>query len=141
MRARFNGSAMAAVAIAAMTMLSAVNAQVPPKQQEMAVGFDADALARTIKELKKTSNIDLFEMPLKDIVNQIAKLHKLEIRIEATDPAPVTINIKNESLGMALAKLLATVNCEYAIFPNGKILIREFNKMSSDAPSSGGIAK
>ena len=112
--------------------ISTVNAQITEKQKSIApVVFDPDALAETIKQLKTLTTVDLFETPLKDILNSFTERNDVTFKVATSEPALVTIKTTGQ-FGHVLVQLLATVKCEYAILPNGVIEVRESPKTSID---------
>ncbi len=123
-----------AVAMITVTLagVSIVNAQITEKQKSIApVVFDPHALAQAIKELKTLSTVDLFETPLKDILNSFTERNDVTFKVATPEPAPVTIKTTGQ-FGHVLVRVLATVKCEYAILPNGVIVVRESPKTSTD---------
>ncbi len=126
-------NAISSVAMMIVTLAgpSTVNAQIAEKQENIAPVFDPDALVQTIKELKTLTTVDLFETSVKDILNEFTKRHNIKFKVEASRTTPVTMTIREQSFGKMLTELLATVNCEYAILPNGVIIVRESPKIPS----------
>jgi hypothetical protein len=112
--------------------LSTGNAQTTEKQKNIVpVVFDPTAMAQTIKELKKPTDVEFVAVPLKDVLHLFTERQDLKFKIETSERTPVTIKATGR-LGHVLVQLLATVKCEYAILPNGVIVVRESLKMPID---------
>lgn len=131
-------NALSSVAMVIVTLAgpSTANAQTTEKQKAPAV-FDPAALSETIEELNTSANVDLFDTPLKELLDMVTERHELKFKVEISEPRSVTIRATGK-LGNVLVQLLATVKCEYAILPNGVIVVRESPRMPTDKHSKSG---
>lgn len=122
--------ALRAVAIAMLAVIS-TNGQTTNNSNEP-VAFDASSLIQTIEELSRATELDILETPLQNVVDLIQQQHKLKFQIVATEPVSVTIKTSGK-LGDVLVRMLAKIDCEYMILPNGRIVIRDTNKQRTIA--------
>jgi hypothetical protein len=91
------------------------------------------------EELKKPTQIEFVETPLKDVVDYLKDLHKIEIQLDSAalkeagvdDSTPVTKNLKGISLRSALKLLLDELQLKYVIH-NEVLLITSPSKAESD---------
>ena len=87
------------------------------------VVFDAEKMASTVGLLSKAYHVDYEETPLDVLLNQFAERSGVEFRNNVSKQTLVTFKT-TASFGVMLGDLLASVDCEYAILPNGTIEVR-----------------
>ena len=93
------------------------------------VVFDAEKMASTVGLLSKAYHVDYEETPLDVLLNQFAERSGVEFRNNVSKQTLVTFKT-TASFGVMLGDLLASVDCEYAILPNGTIEVRYIPKPS-----------
>ncbi|MGA2259074.1 MAG: hypothetical protein ABSG53_30760, partial [Thermoguttaceae bacterium] len=100
------------------------------------------AVKKIIKALKEPTQIEFVETPLKDVVDYLKDLHKIEIQLDSValkdggvdESTPITKNLKNMSLRSALRLLLDELKLNYVIH-NEVLLITSPEKAESEALS------
>ena len=129
MRTRLVAITVLAIAMALVAFIGSSDAQADrEKENARPVVFSPDALGQTIRELKTTTNADFFDTSLRDVLQLIADRHDLKFKFASSDPTSLVTIKANGKLGQVLVQLLATIKCEYAILPNGVILVQDSTK-------------
>ena len=91
------------------------------------VVFDAEKMTSTVGLLSKAYHVEYEETPLDVLLNQFAERSGIEFRNNVSKQTFVTFKT-TASFGVMLGDLLASVDCEYAILPNGTIEVRYIPK-------------
>ena len=133
MRTRLVAITVLAIAMGLVTLIESSDAQADKeKQNATQVVFSPDALGQTIGELKTTTNVDFFDTSLRDVLQLIAERHDLKFKFVSSETTSLVTIKANGKLGQVLVQLLATIKCEYAILPNGVILVQDSAKSSAN---------
>jgi len=95
--------------------------EIQPKAKR--VLFDAEKMASTVGLLSKPFHVEYEESLLKDLLSEFAESSGVKFRNNVSKQTLVTFKT-TASFGTMLGDLLASVECEYAILPNGTIEVR-----------------
>ena len=99
-------------------------------KQSVVIQYDPNAVLATVNTLNQAAIVNYEEAKLSDVISDIMYSKNISIdhqSLGALNDQEITLEKRNATLGECLSEILASIECDFILLPNGKLVIRKLS--------------